>query len=251
MTAPVLYDRWLPLGATGVGLPLYCLPHAGGSASAFRSWIGRVEGADVRPVQPPGREMRIKEPPFRAIEPLVAEITGLLPAGPEPYALYGHSLGALVAFEVAREVRRRGGQQPVHLVVSGGSAPDHDRSHSLVPPFRELTDAQGVALLRRLGGTPEWVLADPSAMGMLLPIFRGDFAVRDSHRYLPEAPLDVPITVIAASDDPQAPLGSTDGWRRQTTGPYRRHVITGGHFAALQQAALTQRYLGDALRAHR
>ncbi|MFE6038322.1 thioesterase II family protein [Streptomyces sp. NPDC056452] len=249
MTAPAEAGplaRWLPFPPSDDGVRLYCFPHAGGSASTFRTWTGRIPGVALYPLQPPGRETRIREEPFRALGPMVAELADVvLCGGSAPYALYGHSLGGLVAFEVAREIRRRGAPQPSHLIVSGCAAPDHDPGDT--PSVADLDDPRTVEVLRRLGGTPEWVLRDPSALGMILPPFRSDFAVKESHRYLPEPPLDLPVTVLAATRDPQVPLESTAGWHRQTRAEFRRHLLEGGHFAALQQTAPTHRYISEAL----
>lgn len=214
-----------PPGATGVRL--YCLPHAGGSASAFRSWFGRIGEVSVRPVQLPGRETRLREPAYRTMDALVRDLADVLlddladpgsPGGHRPFALYGHSLGALEAFELVRELRRRGGPRPVRLAVSGCAAPGEDPTAG-EPSVAGMTDAQVVALLRRIGGTPEWMLADPSVLRMILPPFRGDFAVRESHVHRPEPPLSVPVTVLAADGDPRAGLRDMAGWRRETTGP--------------------------------
>ncbi len=242
---------WLPFPPPGGRLRLYCLPHAGGSASAFRPWFGRLAGVSVRPVQPPGRETRLRETPYVRMTEFVDDLSDALldelATDQGPYAVYGHSLGAWVAFELVRAIRRRGGPDPAHLVVSGAAAPDHP-AYDDGPPVGGMTDAQVVALLRRIGGTPEWMLADPSVLRMILPPFRADFAVKESYRYLPEQALDVPITALAATGDLRAGIGSMDGWRRQTTRAFRSRTLVGGHFAVLEQADLTLRYLGEALR---
>ncbi|MGD0607253.1 MAG: thioesterase domain-containing protein [Streptosporangiaceae bacterium] len=148
-------SRWVPLlGRTQPDtLPLFCLPHAGAGASAFRTWPDCLPGVLVLPVQPPGRESRFREAPYERMGPLVAELAAIMlgVAGSRPYAVYGHSLGALVAFETLREIRRRGGTEPVHLFVSGCVAlmnrPSRDVLAEVFP---------GVPLTREIGefGTP-------------------------------------------------------------------------------------------------
>lgn len=255
---------WLPFaeqpGCTGVRL--YCLPHAGGSASAYRSWFGRLGGVSVRPVQLPGRETRLRDTPYDRMDLLVPDLadavladlvrTDPVPADTSPggetrpYAVYGHSLGALVGFELVREIRRRGGPAPVHLFVSGCAAPGSPDDGE--PPVAGMTQGEVVALLRRIGGTPEWMLADPTVLRMILPPFRADFGVRDTYVYRPGQPLEVPITALAATDDPRAGTADVAGWRDQTTGRFTSHTLTGGHFAVLEQAAVTHRYIDLALR---
>jgi surfactin synthase thioesterase subunit len=239
--------RWLPYGYTEGPLRLYCLPHAGGSASVYRSWFGRIGPVAVCPLQPPGRETRLRETPHTDMASLVAEAAAVILADDgRPWAVYGHSLGATVGFELIREVRRRGGPEPVHLIVSGCPAPDTPDDD---PRVTGLDDDEVVAMLRRLGGTPEWMLTDPSVLRMILPPFRADFGVKESYVYRPEPPLRTPITAIAATHDPRVDVASMTGWREQTTGRFTAHTVPGGHFAVLEQAATTHRLIRAALEA--
>lgn len=241
-------DPWLPFNGTEPGVRLYCLPHAGGSASVFRSWVGRLGPVAVCPVQLPGRESRLREPALRDIRDVVAGVADavLADAGERPYAVYGHSLGALVAFELAVEAGRRGGPAPVHLIVSGSPAPQAiDWSD---PPIAGMSDDEVVALLRRLGGTPEVFLSDPAVLRMMiLPQFRADFTVKESFRYRPGPPLTVPITAIASTADPRATVPAMRDWAARTTAGFTMHTVAGGHFAVLEQAETTRRHLTAAL----
>ncbi|HEX6498624.1 MAG TPA: thioesterase domain-containing protein [Micromonosporaceae bacterium] len=239
--------RWLPFGIPPGRVRLYCLPHAGGAASAFRGWLGRIPRVSVCAVQPPGREIRLRETPHERMESLVAELADVvLGTADGPYAVYGHSLGALVGFELLREIRRRGGPDPVHLFVSGCAAPHYRYDDG--PRVGGMTDEQVVAMLRELGGTPEWLLSDPAVLSMIIPPFRADFAVKETYRYEPESPLDVPITVLASTDDPRASGASMVAWRDLTTRRFTTHTLVGGHFAVLEQAGLSQAYIAEALR---
>ena len=270
VTRSDLGRRWLPFktltGATPAALSLYCLPHAGGGASVYLPWLAKLPGVAVLPLQPPGREGRFREPPHKLMAPLVCELASVIaadaarewrlvpghqspltrrPAG-APYAVYGHSLGALVAFELLREIRRRGEPGPVHLFVSGCVAPHTPFDDG--PPVRDMAQRELVATLRRLGGTPESLLSDPSVLDMILPAIRADFSVKETHTYLQEQPLDVPITALPSTDDPRASQESMARWRDQTTGEFDLHTFVGGHFAVFEQAALTHRYIAEALR---
>jgi surfactin synthase thioesterase subunit len=249
MTVAEATSRWIPLLARAQpgALPLFCLPHAGAGSSAFRTWPDGLPGVAVLPVQPPGRESRLREAPYERMGPLAAELAAIMlgAAGARPYAVYGHSLGALVAFETLREIRRRGGPAPVHLFVSGCVAPQdtcNDGPSIATAPLPAL-----VRKLRELGGTPEWLLRDPTVLEMILPAVRADLSVKESYVYLPEQPLAVPVTVIASTSDPQAPRELQDRWRDQTTAAFRLHTLAGGHFAVFEQASATHRHVADAL----
>ena len=249
---PVIGDfaRWIPVRPRATdadALPLFCLPHAGGGASAFRSWQDAVPGMAVLPLQPPGREGRLREAPYEDMDSLaevLATVVSTEAAG-RPYAIYGHSLGALVAFETVRTLRRRGRPQPVHLFVSGCSAPPSAPDGG--PPVAGMAAPEVVGMLRRLGGTPEWLLADPGALEMILPPFRADFRVKEGYEYRPEPPLTLPITVLASTDDPRAPVELQELWGGETVGPVRHHTLTGGHFAVYEQGALTRSLVSEAL----
>lgn len=243
-------SRWLPLHAfpdVG-GLPLFCLPHAGGGASAFRAWLGRMPGVDVLPVQPPGREARLREAPYEQMATLTAELAGVITeaAGSRPFAVYGHSLGALVAFETLREIRRRGGEQPVQLFVSGCVAPHCPIEDG--PPVMGMTQPQLVQMLRQLGGTPDWLLADPEVLRMILPAVQADFSVKETYAYSAEAPLDVPVTVLSSTSDPRAPHEWQQRWREQTSAGFSLHTLPGGHFAVFERSDVTLGHIAGALR---
>lgn len=242
---------WLPLrGRTEGGIPLFCFPHAGGGASAFRAWLNGISGADVLPLQPPARETRRREEPIMRVDALVECFADVVTAHTQggPFAMYGHSLGALTAFETARELRRRGGPLPRHLVVSGSPAPQdskHGRKVSTLPTPKL------VKLLRKLGGTPSWMLDDPEMLAMVLPAVRADFAVREDYRYRAEEPLDVPITVIASTKDPRAPLRQQRHWTAQSAAASAVVEIPGDHFAVFDQDASVLPVLASAVSGRR
>jgi surfactin synthase thioesterase subunit len=245
VTATVGHSRWLPFSDTMEGgLRLYCLPHAGGSASAFRPWIGRIPGVSVLPVQYPGRETRLRETPHHSVRGLAVELAEALLADAQdaPYAVYGHSFGALTAFELLHVIRGLGGPLPVHLVVSGFAAPQtEDFADDAV------TDEEIIALLRDLGGTPEQYLTDRRILKMIMPPLRADLTAKVAYRYMPRPELDVPILAIGGTEDRQAELDSMRGWAAHTTGEFRLHPLAGGHFAVLEQPEETLRLIGSTL----
>jgi surfactin synthase thioesterase subunit len=255
MTAEVLRasaSPWLPFGLPDGPTRLYCLPHAGGSASMFVPWSRGLDGVSVRPVEPPGRGTRFGQTPYQRIDTLVDDLaqTILEQEWEEQgrYAVYGHSLGALVGFELLRELRRLGAPAPVHLFVSGSQAPD-DSTGDEDPPVDGLTDGQVADVLRRIGGTPERLLSDRTALRLILPPFRADFQAKQSYVFRPDVPLDVPITAIAATADPRVGAPTMQAWERHTTDRFELFSLVGGHFAVLEQAAATQRIVRRALAA--
>jgi surfactin synthase thioesterase subunit len=251
MTAVADLSRWLPMSPGALvedrGLPMFCLPHAGAGASAFRGWMGTLPGISVLPVQPPGREARLREAPFERMAPLVeelAEVIGVV-ARSRPYALYGHSLGALVAFETLREIRRRGDSQPVRLIVSGCVAPHLDFDDG--PRVTGMSQQRLAEMLAQLGGTPAAFLADPELLAMVLPAIRADFSVKESYEYVAQAPLSVPVTVLSSTDDHRAPHEAQVQWREETLSGFSLSLLPGGHFAVFEQARLTRAALIGAL----
>lgn len=225
---------------------LYCLPYAGGSAALFGSWGAALgERIEVCALMLPGRAGRIAERP--RVDP--AEIARAVAGSADrPFALYGHSMGGDLAFEVARELRATGGAQPSHLFVGGCRPPDAPRSGDTYHGVSELDDASLVAKLAENGGLSDEVLAEPELIELLLPVFRTDFGWLDAYTYRAQPPLDVAVTAFAGAADQSAPPHVMDGWRKHTTADFALHVLDGGHLfledrldelAALIRAELT------------
>ncbi len=205
---------------------LFCLPYAGGGATAFASWR-RIFPAtvSVEPVRLPGREQRLGEP--LRIDP--AEIAGPVPAraGGLPWAIYGHSLGGWLGFEVVRELRRRGAPLPARLYV-GASRPPHLASP--LAGISALPDDQFVGRLVDLGDTTPDALAVPELRELLLPVLRADFGWLDQYAYRQEPPLPVPVVAFAGASDPVVEPAVMDGWSQHTAAGFTRHVLPGDHF---------------------
>ncbi len=209
-------------------LRLFCFPYAGGGATIFRRWPDSLpDTVEVCAVRLPGREGRLREPAFDRLSPLVDALAAALhPALDRPFAFFGHSMGALVAFELARRLRRDGRPGPRLLFVSGRKAPHlrTDRScHAWPEPqFREE--------LRRLGGTPREVLEHPEMMRVLVPILRADFAVCETYAHQSDEPLGCPVTAFGGLDDEDARREHLEGWAAHTRAAFRLRMLPGNHF---------------------
>jgi surfactin synthase thioesterase subunit len=220
---------WIRRPLPHVERSLVCLPYAGGGPQTYEGWEELLPPAtEVLVVTPPGRGRRFGEPSCADIPSLVGPLAQSLADGVEgPYVVFGHSLGATVAFELCREIRRRGLRMPKALVVSGRQAPQLPWSER---PVSGLPDAEFTQALRDLGGTPEAVLAHPELMGLLAPSLRADFAVLESYRLAPELPLDVPVLALAGATDQRACAERMAGWAEHTSGPFTLRTVPGEHF---------------------
>jgi surfactin synthase thioesterase subunit len=227
-------------------LRLFCLPYAGGGASVYRTWLGRFPAeVEVCCVQLPGRENRMMEPPFTAMEPLVQALAeGLHASLDRPFALFGHSMGALIAYELARHLRRRYGLAPQHLFVSACHAPEIPDAKL----WHSLSEQELLAELRLIPGFPAEILAHATLMQLLLPVIRADAAVTETYVYRPAEPLDVPLTVFASEQDEIIPWDSVDPWRGHTRAAFELHLVEGHHLYLQDQAPRMIRIILDKLR---
>lgn len=219
-------------------ITIHCFPYSGGGASLFRRWQSSLPlGVQVRPFQLPGREERFDEEPFRSFEAVMQHMREvLLPSLTPPYALFGHSMGALIAFEIAREMRRRGAALPVRLFVSGTDAPQMLRFEN---PVHARTDAAVLEHLRMLGGASDDFLADAELQQLFLPLLRSDFRVAETFVYRDEPPLPCPISMFAGTEDRLTTPSAVDRWREQTSGDFRLRWLPGDHqFVNSAQAEL-------------
>lgn len=209
---------------------LFCFAHAGGGAAAYRLWHhGIPRHVEVCAVQLPGRANRIREACLRSIPSIVeALLPSVFAQTDRPYALFGHSMGSMVAYALAHELVRRGAPAPAHLFVSGRRGPG---CPSPEPPLHVLSDAEFVAeLLRRYGGIPAEVLAEPELMELLLPSLRADIHALETYRPFVPAPLPCPVTAYGGIEDRLNPPEQLEGWRDETRGAFRARTFAGGHF---------------------
>lgn len=214
---------------------LFCFAHAGGGPSFFRPWRAPLAPEiAVRRVLLPGREWRLEEPPFRHITELVGPLCAALePYLDQPYALFGHSMGAVVALEVARwfcassRAGAAGPMGPSCLIVSGRRAPRLACSRRRLS---ELPHDEFVAEVGRLNGIPPEVLNEPELLDMLLRALRADFELAETYQPLPGGRLDCPVTAYLGTGDPEVEYASVLPWREVTTGEFAIRVFRGDHF---------------------
>jgi medium-chain acyl-[acyl-carrier-protein] hydrolase len=207
---------------------LFCLPFAGGGASRYREWPAYLpEDVEVVPIQLPGRESRFCEPAIDSIEMLADQLTdGISGYLDRPFALFGHSMGALIAFELARRLRRVG-FEPIHFFASGCRAP-HVPSRS--PKRHVLPDSQFVAALRNLNGIPPDLLENAEFMALLVPMIRSDFKLAETYRFRPQGPLSCPVSAFGGHQDDEVTDDDLEAWSHHTTGPFDVHLLPGDHF---------------------
>jgi medium-chain acyl-[acyl-carrier-protein] hydrolase len=236
-----------PSRSPNARLRLFCFPYAGGGATIFSPWARALPpDVEVVAVQPPGREARITEKPYGDLAELVAAMhPQLLPHFDLPFAFYGHSNGGLMAYELARTLRRTGGPMPRHLFIGGRPAPqlpaDEEQIHAL--PHDEF-----IAALRRFAGTPEEILQHAEIMELIEPVLRADFSLGETYRWIPEPPLDLPISAYGGQRDEEVAPDEVEAWREQTSGEFRFRMFPGDHFFINGDRALVLQEMTTELR---
>ncbi|MGW4642240.1 thioesterase II family protein [Sphaerisporangium sp. NPDC004334] len=210
------------------GARLYCLPYAGGGTRMFDSWAGALgPGVEVCPILLPGREDRIAEDPVARLDELVPMlIDGLAPTMTKPFALYGHSMGGLVAYELALRLCEKGNDVPVRVYLSGcgPAAIPEGRRHHLLP------DEEFIEELRKMNGTPPEFFEDRDLVDLLLPTIRADFQLSETSAAAEGSVLPVPITAFAGAQDPSAPPDDVRRWSAHSGAGFDFHVFPGDHF---------------------
>ncbi|MDH5325121.1 MAG: alpha/beta fold hydrolase [Gammaproteobacteria bacterium] len=209
---------------------LICFPWAGGGGSFYRRFSADIpHNMELWSIQYPGREDRYSEPLCNRMETLVEHIvTDLKYLSDKPMVFFGHSMGALVAYEVAAMMQQRFRREPELLVVSGSGAPGYDRTY--VRCRWDESDAVFMEELRRLGGTPAPILEDSQLMQSLLPVIRADYEILDHYEATPEGKLNCPVIFCAGKDDHSVSEYSPIAWRRHSLGVFQEHWFEGDHF---------------------
>lgn len=224
-------SNWLPVFAPNpdAKIRLFCFPYAGGADHIFRGWQETLPKAiEVCPVRLPGRAQRIKEEAFTNLSQLVqAASQSLVSHLNKPFALFGHSMGALVCFELARQLRRDYGLQPSHLFVSACRSPQitigdlHNHNFS---------KDEFMAEIRRVEGVSEEAIDDNELIDLALPYLKADIAVCQTYAYSPEQPLDCPITAFGGLQDRQVSRDCLEGWREHTIRSFSLRILPGDHY---------------------
>ena len=220
---------------------LICLPHAGGGASSFHHLAALLPSdIEMMAVQLPGRESRLSEAAFRRMAALIDALSkGINGWLEKPYSLFGHSMGALIAFELGREIRRRGLPLPHTTIVSGRrspTVPNTERPLHLLPD-----DAFVDALVERYDAIPKVIRDEPELMALFMPVLKADFEIFESHHHVDEPPLASALSIYGGRADPQT--RQMDGWANLYAGAARTRLFDGGHFYLADQ----RRALADAL----
>lgn len=237
MPLPVESGLWLRNyhQAPGAGARLICFPHAGGSASYyFPVSAALAPEFDVLALQYPGRQDRRSDPFVDTIDDLAEQLyTAIAPAMDGPVAFFGHSMGAVLAYEVTRRFEERDGISPVVVFASGRRAPSRYRDENV-----HLRDDAGIIReMNTLGGTDSRVLGNAELLEMVLPAIRNDYRAIERYRGGTDARISAPIVVMTATDDPRTTVEEAAAWGEHTTGGSTLHTFDGGHFYLEQHAS--------------
>ena len=241
-TLPTDPDTWIRRyhQAPDSAVQLVCFPHAGGSASFFFPVSTALSPTvEVSAVQYPGRQDRRAEPNIDSLPALAdAILPAVRPLTDRPLAFFGHSMGALLAYELTLTLRAAGDPLPRHLFVSGRRAPHLPERRR---PLHALPEQEFREELGRLQGTPKAVLDDPELMDLLTPILRADFSVCETYAHTPADPLDLPLTVFGGAHDAETTEEELEGWRQHSRAFSRLRIFPGHHFFLHDQARAVTR----------
>ncbi len=210
-------------------LRLFCFPYAGGGTSIFRTWVNNLPASiEICALQLPGRESRLAEEPFSDMVSLVQELSeAISPYLDVPFAFFGHSMGAIVSFELARLLQKQYGKSPKYLFVSGRQAPHIPDPK---PPFHHLSEVEFLAEIRRLNGTPEVVLQNAELMELLLPTLRADIKICETYLYTSQDQLNCPISAFGGKLDAEVGYQDLAGWSEHTSDIFTMRILYGHHF---------------------
>ncbi len=250
MTTATATERWIAFRTPRpqARLRLFCIPYAGAGAAIFRTWPnGLPADVEVCPVQLPGRGTRPTEPPFSQLSPLVQALAqAVIPLLDKPFAIFGHSLGAFIGFELARQLRRQSGIQPALFIASANRAPQiplRDR------PIHALPEREFLVELHRMNGIPAPVWEDTELMRILLPVLRADITLYETYRYSMEPPLDCIISGFGGLQDQKVSRCDLQAWRDQTSASFALNMFLGDHFFLNTAQRLLLQVLSQHLRA--
>lgn len=228
-------------------LRLFCFPFSGGGIQAFQGWSEAFPELEVIIAQYPGRGVRLKEKPYTSLKQLVSD---MIPdfqsiAQGKPFAIFGHSLGAYVGYELAHVLREDLGLLPIHLFVSGRNAP---HCNGNMEPIHDLPEAEFIDAIKRYNGTPHEVLENKELMELFIPILRADFAMCETYEYTLRLPLMTPITVLNGDSDPFIEKEYLEKWTELTTENCSIEFFKGDHFYLNESQRELFSYMKQALK---
>lgn len=229
---PVLQNEWIDgiFRKKNSSMRLFCFPYAGGSSQAYYGWNQHLPGAlELCPIQLPGRGARFQAPPYRQFERLIPSLAaGLAPMLDKPFVFFGHSMGGIIAYELAQYLNFKEGILPEHLYVSGCRAPHIPRN---VPPIFDLSDDDFVKELGKFNGTPKDVLENKSLLELFLPVLRADFELIETYRHTRKVQLNCPITALGGLSDDAISQSDVKAWSmHSSSNDFRAHFLPGDHF---------------------
>jgi len=212
-----------------IDLKMFCFPYAGGTALVFRKWGDFLPSTvQVIPVELPGRGPRLRDIPFVSMPALIDELSEVIwPLLDRPFAFFGHSMGAVIAFELARALRRKYGCEPQTLFVAGRRAPQVPNSE---PATYHLPKDEFIKELIDLDGTPKEVIGNEELMEVMIPLLRADFQLIQTYEYTVDTPLRCPITVYGGLQDHHVPRDTLSPWKEMTISKFALHMLPGDHF---------------------
>lgn len=219
------------------GVRLFCLPNAGGGPALFRTWAKDLPaGIGVFPALLPGQGSRLREIPPTRINVLVNDLAlALEPYLDEPYAIFGYSMGALTAFELVRELRRRAHPLPLALFVAARRSP---RSPEMKPLLHPLPDAQFIqGIQQRYGGIPPTIMQDAEMMAVFTPVLRSNFTMIETYAYTDAPPFEIPVMAFGGTHDRTTSESQLAAWEEETRASFSYRIFQGDHFFIQQHQA--------------
>lgn len=229
LPTPTSLDKWIVRYRPNAQarLRLFCFPYAGGRASLFRSWVDALPAEiDLCGIQLPGREDRLSEPAYTRLAPLLQTLAeAIAPYLDRPFAFYGHSMGALISFELARQLRRSSDRHPAHLYLAAYRAPQLPNPNIKIyhlPP-------EVFKVVLRADGIPETLLQNDELMQIMLPTLRADYELCDTYEYREEPPLTCPMALFGGLDDVRVRQSDLQAWQQHTSAPQSLLMLPGSH----------------------
>jgi len=226
-------------------ITLYCLPYAGGRALSYRDFQAHVSNLIlIKPLELPGRGKRVREALLTDSEAMIDDLFDQVQNDGQAYAIYGHSLGTLLAYLLTQRIISAGLPAPRHLFLSGGKAPSVLNAQ---PPKYKLPKAEFINCVKRLGGIAREILEEPELIDFFEPILRADFQALETYVYHPTTPFDIPMTILHGLADIEIAYQDLLAWQQETRQPIAIKVFQGGHFFIFDHLAQLGQLFNQAL----